>query len=143
LGEIPILNGELVMTESVSSPSPIINPLLTTLSDVVRFNTPGPSTLTFYSDTTPPVDSIADTGFPPLSSPVVSFPEVGPEGNNGLIYTPMIGQPGFSLDPAFAITYDLVSDGTVPLPAALPLFATGLGALGLLGWRRKRKAQAN
>jgi hypothetical protein len=31
---------------------------------------------------------------------------------------------------------------TIPLPAALPLFATGLGGLGLLGWRRKRKAQA-
>jgi hypothetical protein len=31
---------------------------------------------------------------------------------------------------------------TTPLPAALPLFCTGLGALGLLGWRRKRKAQA-
>ena len=30
----------------------------------------------------------------------------------------------------------------VPLPAALPLFATGLGALGLYGWRRKRKANA-
>ena len=30
----------------------------------------------------------------------------------------------------------------VPLPAALPLFATGLGALGLFGWRRKRKAIA-
>ena len=29
-----------------------------------------------------------------------------------------------------------------PLPAALPLFVTGLGALGLLGWRRKRKAAA-
>jgi hypothetical protein len=29
-----------------------------------------------------------------------------------------------------------------PLPTALPLFATGLGALGLLGWRRKRKARA-
>ena len=29
-----------------------------------------------------------------------------------------------------------------PLPAALPLFATGLGALGLLGWRSKRKAAA-
>src|SRR5262245_11172215 len=27
-----------------------------------------------------------------------------------------------------------------PLPAALPLFATGLGVLGLLGWRRKRRA---
>jgi hypothetical protein len=31
---------------------------------------------------------------------------------------------------------------TTPLPAALPLFATGLGGLGLLGWRRKRKLQA-
>jgi hypothetical protein len=30
-----------------------------------------------------------------------------------------------------------------PLPAGLPLFATGLGALGLLGWRRKRKAGAS
>jgi hypothetical protein len=29
-----------------------------------------------------------------------------------------------------------------PLPGALPLFATGLGALGLLGWRRKRKNAA-
>jgi len=27
-----------------------------------------------------------------------------------------------------------------PLPTALPLFATGLAGLGLLGWRRKRKA---
>jgi hypothetical protein len=32
--------------------------------------------------------------------------------------------------------------GATPLPAALPLFAGGLGALGLLGWRRKRKAAA-
>jgi len=31
---------------------------------------------------------------------------------------------------------------TVPLPAALPLFATGLVGLGLLGWRRKKKAIA-
>jgi len=30
----------------------------------------------------------------------------------------------------------------VPLPAALPLFGTGLDALGLLGWRRKRRALA-
>ncbi len=34
----------------------------------------------------------------------------------------------------------VVSPGNpTPIPAALPLFATGLGALGLLGWRRKRK----
>jgi hypothetical protein len=35
-----------------------------------------------------------------------------------------------------------VAPTTTPLPAALPLFATGLGALGLLGWRRKRKHAA-
>jgi uncharacterized protein (TIGR03118 family) len=32
-------------------------------------------------------------------------------------------------------------NAAAPLPSALPLFATGLGALGLLGWRRKRKQQ--
>jgi hypothetical protein len=32
------------------------------------------------------------------------------------------------------------SVSATPLPAALPLFATGLGALALLRWRRKRKA---
>jgi hypothetical protein len=37
-------------------------------------------------------------------------------------------------------TITFTSLTAVPLPAALPLFATGLGALGLLGWRRKRKA---
>jgi hypothetical protein len=31
------------------------------------------------------------------------------------------------------------SPSVTPLPAALPLFATGIGAMGLLGWRRKRK----
>jgi hypothetical protein len=36
----------------------------------------------------------------------------------------------------------IYSIATTPLPGALPLFATGLGALGLLGWRRKRKAAA-
>ena len=46
-------------------------------------------------------------------------------------------------------TYEAIDDvslGTAslvtPLPAALPLFASGLGALGLLGWRRKRKQSA-
>ncbi len=37
-------------------------------------------------------------------------------------------------------TTSATSTPTVPLPAAFPLFAGGLGLLGLLGWRRKRKA---
>jgi len=33
-------------------------------------------------------------------------------------------------------------NGSTPIPGALPLFATGLGALGLFGWRRKQKTAA-
>jgi len=34
------------------------------------------------------------------------------------------------------------SPGETPIPATFPLFASGLGAMGLLGWRRKRKTAA-
>ena len=54
---------------------------------------------------------------------------------------PNFNIPGLTLE----LSQDLdnvVGSAATPLPAALPLFATGLGALGLLGWRRKRKAQA-
>jgi hypothetical protein len=40
------------------------------------------------------------------------------------------------------VTQDTPVPSETPLPAALPLFAGGLGALGLLGWRRKKKAAA-
>jgi hypothetical protein len=49
-----------------------------------------------------------------------------------------VGGPGNAVDWSLTNTSTLVS--TTPLPAALPLFASvGLGALGLIGWRRKRK----
>jgi hypothetical protein len=38
------------------------------------------------------------------------------------------------------IEFNLTADtAATPLPAALPLFASGLGALVLFGWRKKRK----
>ncbi len=38
--------------------------------------------------------------------------------------------------------FNNITTSATPLPAALPLFATGLGAMGLFGWRRKRKNAA-
>ncbi|TNE41617.1 MAG: hypothetical protein EP348_00670 [Alphaproteobacteria bacterium] len=35
---------------------------------------------------------------------------------------------------------DDIRISAVPLPAALPLYGAGLAAMGLMGWRRKRKA---
>ena len=49
------------------------------------------------------------------------------------------GAPNFDyLDETFVATN--VAINATPLPPALPLFATGLGGLVLLGWRRKWKA---
>ena len=46
-----------------------------------------------------------------------------------------------SSDPVYAVGFTPDVSAT-PLPAALPLFAGGLGVMGLLGRRRKRNAQA-
>ena len=50
------------------------------------------------------------------------------------------GTPGTGIGPPADDVIATVTE--TPLPAALSLFATGLGALGLLGWRKKRKAAA-
>jgi len=51
------------------------------------------------------------------------------------------GNPSRPVDVRVAFDDFSITDvATTPLPLALPLFATGLGVIGLFGWRRKRNA---
>ena len=107
--------------------------------DVLRFN--GNGTLLFYSDNVDGADALADTPAPPSAfyPNQVNLQEIGPEGNNGAIYTPLPGQPGY--DPGFLPTYNFVSDGVVPEPGTAMLLALGGPALVAAAQRRRRCAK--
>jgi hypothetical protein len=68
----------------------------------------------------------------------LAFGFVGPAGDIRVQVAPSDDNILGSVTQPFQIaTEEIVT--TTPLPAALPLFATCIGGLGLLGWRRKRK----
>ncbi|MFT6559302.1 MAG: hypothetical protein ACJAYR_003185 [Sneathiella sp.] len=46
-----------------------------------------------------------------------------------------------SLNNTFTLREGDIGGSVIPLPAALPLYGAGLGILGLLGWRKRRKAE--
>ncbi len=60
------------------------------------------------------------------------------EVRNGVTYYRGFENPHTSAVFVATVTYDLVSE--TPLPAALPLFATGLGGLAYLARRRRRNS---
>lgn len=66
------------------------------------------------------------------NGPSLIFPSTGNLG-------PFINPAYFGPNLQFS---ELPASVETPLPGALPLFATGLGALGWFGWRRKRKNAA-
>ena len=122
--------------------NPARQPEIPTLFDSGIRPVVGPSQIIFYSDfsATDPADSPADTGMPPrFNAPVFTIPELGPEGNNGAVYTPTPNQPGFILSTALPpATYNIISD--VPEPGALALAILGGGML-LLTLKRRPAAK--
>ena len=73
----------------------------------------------------------------------------GGSGGFGVIFDQAISSVTFSTTWGYDISamndlyYKTASSvSTVPVPAGLPLLVSGLGGLGLMGWRRKRAAAA-
>ena len=109
--------------------------------DYLRFN--GNGTLVFYSDNTDGTDAIGDTASPPASfyANLILIPEVGSEGENGIIYVPTAGQPGFN---SGGDQYVIVSDGVlavppIPEPSTFTLFGSGILTMAGYGLRRLKK----
>ena len=120
------------LTYSITDPFFSGSPL--PLNTITQFAFDGSGTLKLYSD------AAAGTG-------IVGTPDIT-IGINGWAYGDSSSvwysqdQYGHTLTTSGEATITELTGagpGETPLPAALPLFATGLGGLGLLGWRRKRK----
>jgi uncharacterized protein (TIGR03118 family) len=93
------------------------------------------------------------SAFDPVTGAFEGMIQIKTDGNSpGGLWALVFGNMGMNGDPNTLFFTDGINsetdglfgaiDSTTPLPAALPLFATGLGGLGLIGWRRKRKSRA-
>jgi hypothetical protein len=103
-----------------------------------------------------PVINITGTGdFAPsfgsdYTSSFISGPDTTCCGADNILSSiaPYVDSSGIAFDvfsggdPTVLVTSSSGTLTPTPLPAALPLFAGGLGAMGLFGWRRKRKTKA-
>jgi len=108
-----------------------------TVSDLLRFDGNG---VYFFSDLEPNETNPDKADVPVIPqpmSPVVLY-EVGPEGNNGVLYIPGPGQPGYDISGILpGIRYNIISD--VPEPGAATLLLAGT-SLWLLNSFRRRKS---
>ena len=125
-----VMIGDLLLSETGN----------TNLSDVVRFWQN--NQVIFYSEREAGSGDpdLADiSGLPAqLLTNRFSLFETGVEGNNGVSYLALIGQPGFDSNPlGQGPQYQIISD--VPEPGSFLLSSLGGGLLLLLRWRRQAR----
>jgi hypothetical protein len=99
--------------------------------------------ITFYTglDATGSSFSISGTN-PPINIQTFGHDQILFHTDGGLTFLSVVlttTQNAFEYANLFAFGPPSHENFPTPLPAALPLFATGLGTLGLFGWRRKQR----
>jgi hypothetical protein len=108
------------------------------IGDILRFD--GNGFMYFFSDREtsdlPPFDPADVAQMPGLIAgfPTIFIQEVGPEGNNGAVYVPNPGDPGYE-NGIVGLKYRFISD--VPEPTAGSLLLLGLASFAIRKGLRK------
>jgi hypothetical protein len=137
IGAVNLTPGDLVLLEP-NSPN---------TSDIIRF---AATSVSFFSDpeqaAEPAVRQDVISALPNPVAPILRTDEQAVAGsaiesNDGILYVPEPGDPGFDNAGAIKFGYDVLSDvSAIPEPASLVMLSLGLAAVAGLAWRRRRAA---
>ena len=134
----------IVNSQCATDPCLAINPNETTILSKIGGGSFTLDLFHFYLAGMPPILTVTPySGITALTA--IMLDTANYAMNTGLTYsTPIanITSIVFENTGAGNIRVDDINVSGTPLPGAFPLFATGLGVVGLLGWRRKRKNAA-
>ena len=143
-GGVQLQGGAATSTDTLTFATPVVNPVMA----IISLGAPGNSASFVFNSSEP---FTIQSGGPSNEFSGISITQsgnsvLGSEGNGTIQFIGTYSSISWT-NPVNEFYYGFTvgapgAVGAVPLPAALPLFATGLGALGLLGWRRKKKARS-